>query len=128
MEGLNPSINFQKYIYSNWLAPVIFSAICLHLGAGFAAEKLPAGGPGVFFVATNGNDQWSGRAAEPNKAKTDGPVRTIDRVLGLTRAAPTNSQGQKLRTVYLRAGTYFLEQPVAIQAEDEQFKPDSISG
>ena len=29
MEGLNPSINFQKHIYSNWLAPVIFSAIAL---------------------------------------------------------------------------------------------------
>ena len=82
----------------------------------------------MFFVATNGNDQWSGRAAEPNKAKTDGPVRTIDEVLGLTRAAPTNSQGQKLRTVYLRAGTYFLEQPVTIQAEDSNLNLTAFPG
>jgi hypothetical protein len=31
-----------------------------------------------FYVATNGNDAWSGRLAEPNAEKTDGPFATLE--------------------------------------------------
>ena len=30
-----------------------------------------------FHVAPNGNDAWSGRLAEPNAAKTDGPLAGV---------------------------------------------------
>lgn len=33
----------------------------------------------VFYVATNGNDAWSGRTPEVNVARTDGPFATIER-------------------------------------------------
>jgi hypothetical protein len=33
----------------------------------------------VLFVATDGNDQWSGTLAEPSAAKTDGPFATLER-------------------------------------------------
>ena len=46
---------------------------CLH-----AAPK-PA--PGVFFVATNGNDLWSGRLPAPNRKGTDGPFATLPAAL-----------------------------------------------
>jgi len=29
------------------------------------------------FVALNGNNAWSGKLANPNEAKTDGPFRSI---------------------------------------------------
>ena len=32
-----------------------------------------------FYVSPEGNDQWSGRLAEPNKNKTDGPFATLAR-------------------------------------------------
>ncbi len=44
----------------------------------FCAWIVGAQGPaGNLYVATNGNDAWSGRLAGPNTAATDGPVRTI---------------------------------------------------
>ena len=32
-----------------------------------------------YFVATDGNDAWSGKLAKPNRAKTDGPLATVER-------------------------------------------------
>ena len=32
---------------------------------------------GPFYVATNGNDAWSGRLDSPNADKTDGPFATL---------------------------------------------------
>ena len=43
--------------------------------------------PGVIiFVAPNGNDAWSGSLAEPNAAKTDGPLATLERAREKIRA------------------------------------------
>ena len=33
----------------------------------------------VFYVATNGNDTWSGKVPAPNADKTDGPFATVER-------------------------------------------------
>ena len=44
-------------------------------GAALAAKvEPPKPGPGIFFVATNGNDTWSGKLAAPNRRGTDGPL------------------------------------------------------
>ena len=32
-----------------------------------------------FYVSTSGNDTWSGKLAEPNASKTDGPFATVNR-------------------------------------------------
>src|SRR5437016_2051705 len=33
----------------------------------------------VLFVATNGNDHWSGKLASPHRSGTDGPLATLPR-------------------------------------------------
>ena len=38
-----------------------------------------AGKSADFYVAPNGNDQWSGTLAEPNSTNTDGPFASISR-------------------------------------------------
>ncbi len=57
-----------------------------------------------FFVATNGNDAWSGKLAAPNAAKTDGPFLSIVRAQKAVREAKHESG----ITVMLRKGTYYL--------------------
>lgn len=52
----------------------------------------------AFYVATNGDDAWTGTLPEPNAQKTDGPWRTIH------YAARSTKPGD---TVYVRAGTYY---------------------
>src|SRR6516162_9198546 len=72
----------------------------------------------VFFVATNGNDSWSGTLAAPNRRKKDGPFATLPHALqaaqNLRANAPTSGQPVSIR---LRAGCYFLEEPVVIKPE-----------
>jgi len=72
------------------------------------------------FVSTQGNDAWSGRTAEPNADKTDGPVATLARARDLLRAA-----GPAARGVYVRAGAYALREPLALGREDSG-APDRV--
>lgn len=70
-----------------------------------------------FFVATNGNDTWSGTMAQPNAGGTDGPFASLaqarEAVHGL-KAAGHN----KPVTVLIREGTYFLNEPLLFTPED----------
>lgn len=55
----------------------------------------------TFYVATNGNNTWSGLLPAPNQTNTDGPFLT----LAQAQTAMRNSTSIKTTTV--RAGTYF---------------------
>jgi hypothetical protein len=73
-----------------------------------------AAGVAEVFVSTAGNDAWSGRLAEPNTDRTDGPLLTLhkarDEARRLKAAGPV--------TVFVRGGTYALEQPLVLEPED----------
>lgn len=66
-----------------------------------------------FFVATNGNDSWSGTLAEPNSAGTDGPFATI----GRAQRAVRQTKGKPVM-VLIRGGVYRLSEPVIFRPED----------
>ncbi len=67
---------------------------------GWAATEL--------YVATNGNDRWTGRLPTPNSGLTDGPFATLDKgrdeLRRLKRSGPLTGGA----TVYVRGGTYYL--------------------
>ena len=73
----------------------------------------------TFFVATNGNDQWSGTLAFPNRKKTDGPFvslpRAVEAVRQLKKTEPTSANPPR---VLLHNGTYFLSEPLVLKHED----------
>ena len=56
-------------------------------------------GPG-FYVATNGNDSWSGKLAAPNADGTDGPFASLQKAQTAMRADPN------IDTTYIRGGDY----------------------
>ncbi|MEW6357595.1 MAG: right-handed parallel beta-helix repeat-containing protein [Planctomycetota bacterium] len=73
----------------------------------------------MLYVATNGNDLWSGKLAEANADKTDGPFATLECARGEVRkmrAAGTLS-GKGI-TVMVRAGVYPLKQSFLLDAQD----------
>lgn len=77
-------------------------------------------GPGVFFVATNGNDQWSGRLPVPNRQGTDGPFATLPGALKTVRGLrqqPDSTAGQSPKLL-IGGGFYFVEAPVVFTPED----------
>ena len=89
---------------------------------GCARQKtLPVSHPAAasFYVATNGNDGWSGTLPSPNGRKTDGPFATPQRALQATRKInPGQALDRGPMTVWLRNGAYFLTEPLTLQPED----------
>jgi len=73
-----------------------------------------------FYVAPNGNDSWSGRLPEPNKAVDDGPFATLDyarqAVRELLQAQAEGKEGPIM--VQVRGGEYLLSEPVVFTPED----------
>jgi hypothetical protein len=85
-------------------------------------------GAGDFYVSPAGNDRWSGRLAEPDQARTDGPFATIGgareavrRLKGLVSSGQSSRFSGGLRgpiTVWLRGGTYRVSAPITFDADD----------
>jgi hypothetical protein len=72
--------------------------------------------PETFFVATNGDDRWSGRQSAVNPQKTDGPLFSLSAALKRSRQVRRN--GAKQVQILLHGGTFALGEPLALTAED----------
>src|ERR1039458_4430525 len=66
--------------------------------------------PVTFYVATNGNDAWSGHLASPNKARTDGPLASLSGARDQIRGRRAEVGNQAIQ-VLVRGGTYSLSAP-----------------
>jgi hypothetical protein len=90
-----------------------------------------------FYVSPKGNDSWSGKLAEQNGEKTDGPFLTIERAMKAVRdlksqvykpkdtpvekrwiGSPHPFGSGKDILVYIREGYYSLEKPLGFTSED----------
>src|SRR5438093_100673 len=73
----------------------------------------------AFFVATNGNDAWSGRLAAPNRPQTDGPFETVTRALRAIRESRSRTNNAAEHpTILIRQGVYFLDEPLVLGPAD----------
>src|SRR5689334_8700056 len=89
-------------------------AIALGLGLGewsTCTAETPA--KGDFYVATNGNDTWSGRLEEPNLALTDGPFKSLTRARDQVRQLRRNPLERNI-VLWIRGGCYRLEQTLIL--------------
>ncbi|HID24780.1 MAG TPA: right-handed parallel beta-helix repeat-containing protein, partial [Planctomycetaceae bacterium] len=71
-----------------------------------------------FYVAANGRDDWTGRRAQPNAARTDGPFATIDRARDAIRRLKRKGPIPGPVEVLIRGGMYFLDEPFVLTPED----------
>jgi parallel beta-helix repeat protein len=72
----------------------------------------------MYYVATNGNDAWSGKLAEPNAPRTDGPFATLYRARDAVRELKNKQAPAESVTVIVRGGKYFLDQTLTFGEED----------
>jgi len=95
-------------------------ALTLSPTSAHAAVSWTNSGPGFFFVATNGNDQWSGSRPCANLGKTDGPFATLPRALQAAREYRKQIGGSSNAPagIFLRGGLYILTEPLVIKPED----------
>jgi hypothetical protein len=73
---------------------------------------------GDIFVSLDGNDKWSGKLAAPDKKKTDGPFRTIEKAKETVNLLKRTGMLDGEITVWLREGTYFIDKPLVFEAKD----------
>jgi len=72
----------------------------------------------AFFVATNGNDAWSGKLAAPNRQRTDGPFGTVARARRAVRESRSKIKVGEHATILIRDGSYFLNEPLVLSPEN----------
>jgi len=70
------------------------------------------------FVATDGNDAWSGTLVAPNAGKTDGPFATLGRARDEIRRRKTNENAASGFVVSIRGGRYYLPDVFELQQDD----------
>lgn len=100
----------------HWLILSIFV-----VGAWIArAEDAPAGASAAdFYVATDGNDQWSGRLPAAAPKGGDGPFASVDRARRAVRELKTAQPGRaKPVTVLVRGGFYPVAQTIVFDPAD----------
>src|SRR5579872_435769 len=71
-----------------------------------------------FYIATDGNDAWSGTLAAPNSGNTDGPFATVGRAQTAVQGILKNPQGRTQIVVQIRQGMYFVSQPLSFSSAD----------
>jgi len=80
-----------------------------------------------FYVATEGNDSWSGRLPTPNAAGTDGPFATLAQARDAIREIKAANQFNGPITVMVRGGTHRLSEPLVLTAQDSGTDQCSIT-
>jgi hypothetical protein len=110
----------------NLFAPVLLLAL-LAANPGCRSAVQTTGEPATarsrgaraFYVATNGNDAWTGRQPARSSGGTDGPFATMTRALRAARdfRAQPGMSAQRV-DIFLRDGTWFLDEPLVLRAED----------
>ncbi|MGA3325400.1 MAG: right-handed parallel beta-helix repeat-containing protein [Terriglobia bacterium] len=85
---------------------------------GLTSTRDPVPKGKFLYVSPEGNDAWSGKLAEPNSAKTDGPFATLARARDAIRSMQAGKPLHKPVTVYLRGGVYTLGAPLVFLPED----------
>ncbi len=72
----------------------------------------------TLYVAPNGRDTWSGRLAQANAAKTDGPLATLTGARDAVRALRAKGAVTGPVHVVVARGTYYVTGPVVFEAQD----------
>ena len=80
-----------------------------------ATLSLPVQHPATLYIATNGNDGWSGSLAAPNAKRTDGPFASITRAQAAVRSRIATGRAVMVR---IRGGFYSLPQTLAFTERD----------
>ncbi len=79
---------------------------------------------GDLHVASGGNDTWSGRSAQPNAAKTDGPLATLEGARDAARRVGTG----EARRILVHGGRHCVRRPLVLDARDNGLTIEAAPG
>ncbi len=64
---------------NKWFRQVLFISVIMVIAGCASNSIMPAGRKLNLYVSNNGNDAWSGRLANADRNKGDGPFKTLER-------------------------------------------------
>jgi hypothetical protein len=99
-----------------WLLVLVFIKISPVL-----ASEPPVEDQLQLFIATYGNDNWTGNLSEPNSDKTDGPLATLNAARIKVREHISEGLSSPI-TVWIRGGEYMLDSTIVFGPEDSGTK------
>ena len=79
-----------------------------------------------FYVAVDGNDNWSGKLSSTNETNSDGPFATLNRAQNAARDL-RRQQDNKNIVVLIRKGSYQIEQTIVFGLQDSSQENVSIT-
>ena len=125
LSDINYASNYTQLIMKNALVLV---STCFLLLFSLTSKSLieSAEVDADFYVATNGNDAWSGTLDGPNKDNTDGPFATLERARNEVRKFKQREKKKDI-TVLIRGGRYYLKETVVFGLEDAATKGHTIT-
>jgi len=80
-----------------------------------------------FYVSPQGNDRWSGRLAQPNTGRTDGPMASLAGARNKIRRLKSRMAITKPVRIIVQDGKYVLGEPFILSHEDSGTKKCPIS-
>lgn len=73
----------------------------------------------TLYVATDGNDRWSGQSPASNAGRTDGPLATVQAARDRARQLRSAVAGAgDAVTILVRGGVYHLAEPLVLEPQD----------
>ncbi len=72
----------------------------------------------TFYVATNGNNKWSGRLKEANAQGTDGPMASLQGAMNRIRDLTFEHNPYTQINILVRGGEYFMDYPIILKPTD----------
>lgn len=100
-------MNNSRFLPSSIIATLLTAATILTAAANESSS--------IIYVATNGSDSWSGKIAEPNPDKTDGPAASLSAAVALSR-----KPGIAAKKIVIREGRYYAEQTIVLNSQDSE--------
>jgi hypothetical protein len=79
------------------------------------------------YVSPDGSDSWSGKLAQPNNARTDGPLASLAGARDTIRRLKSQGQVTESVQVIVADGTYTLTEPFVLEPQDSGKKSNPIS-
>ncbi len=79
---------------------------------------IPVAGATVLYVATSGSDRWSGKLAEVNADRSDGPLASLMGARDAIRQARNGPGAPEPMTVQIRGGVYRMDAPFVLEPVD----------
>jgi len=83
--------------------------------------------PQVLHVSPTGDDNWSGRVATPNDARTDGPLASLVRARDAVRKARGGGVAGPF-VVRIQGGRYRMVAPLVLEPEDSGVTYEAAAG